>query len=464
MAVTSKNWPALNDIQAALPSLNYHYNCQVQNEVHMQKLDLFPDSAQITGPGLNIGGCNLPMLAETYGTPLYLYDRLTMDASVEMYRQALVKYYPGETGLTYAGKAWLCLAAAQWTMQQNLWLDCTGRGEIAIAAAAGVDRSHLLVHGVNKSLPDLESAIHHAGTIVVDNLNELERLVILSTTRTLPDLWLRFQPGVEVETHAHTLTGHAGSKFGMDREALLEAARICRRNRMPLKGLHFHLGSQFRQASPLQPAIEFILELAAEVGFETAWTLSPGGGWGVAYHESELPQPDMEEYIHTIVAAVVHGCEVHRLPLPRLQLEPGRSLVARAGVALYRVGTVKHSAGRTWVLLDGGMSDNPRPALYAAKYSALCANRPSEFDKEPVCLAGPYCESGDVLIMDIPMPCLEPGDLIAVPVSGAYQLSMSGNYNGSLRPAVLWLDNGNAYLIQQREAAEDLLRRDIPLL
>jgi diaminopimelate decarboxylase len=429
----------------------------------LNRLDLFPDTTCITDKGLAIAGCDLAALADEYGTPLYLYDRLTLDACVRRYQEALAQSYPVESGLTYAGKAYLSLAMAQWTQQQGLWVDCTGQGEIGIAVAAGVKPECLLVHGVNKSPADLAAAFQRAGTIVVDNLSELERILSLSAGRRVPALWLRFQPGVTVETHAAIQTGQSGSKFGMEREAILQAAQLCRQHGLPLTGLHFHLGSQLRDPAPLGAAITRVLDLALEMGFEAGWKLSPGGGWGVAYHEDELPQPDLNEYVRFVAEAVVQGCRQRGLPLPYLRLEPGRSLVARAGVAVYRVGTVKRSPEPTWALLDGGLADNPRHALYGARYSAMVVNRPSDANEEPVCLAGPYCESGDVLIMDLPFPKVEPGDLIAIPVSGAYQLSMSSNYNGAFRPAVLWLADGQARLIQRRESAEDLLRRDQPL-
>ena len=186
----------------------------------------------------------------------------------------------------------------------------------------------------------------------------------------------------------------------------------------------------------------------------------PGGGWGVPYHEDELPHPGIREYVAFLSKRLVEGCQGRGLPLPLLQLEPGRSLIARAGVALYRVGAVKHTASRLWLLLDGGMADNPRPALYGARYTALPVSSPNRSCDNPAWLAGPFCESGDILIQDLLMPELKEGDLIAIPVSGAYQLSMSSNYNGARRPAVLWLTDGKAQLIQRREELEDLVNRD----
>jgi diaminopimelate decarboxylase len=365
--------------------------------------------------------------------------------------------------VTYAGKAFLCLAMAQWTQQQGLWVDCSGQGEIGIAAAGGVKPEHLLVHGVNKSPQDLKAACRYGGAIVVDHLEELEALISMAAEASIPEVWLRFQPGVEVDTHTHIQTGQAGSKFGMERQDLERAAGLLRRSGRPLKGLHFHLGSQIRQAAPVGEAIRRTLEAAAGIGMTGNWTLSPGGGWGVAYNENELPLPETRDYVQLVAREVTEGCRRGGLPLPRLQLEPGRSLAARAGVAVYRAGAVKHSGGRTWVLMDGGLADNPRQALYGVNYSALVVDRPNAPPEERVCLAGPYCESGDVLSMDLPMPSVKAGELIAVPVSGAYQLSMSSNYNGACRPAVLWVKEGKAQLIQERERPADLLRRNKPL-
>lgn len=452
----------------------------------MNRLPLFPDTTKIEKDALTIAGQDLAFLADKYGTPLYLYDQATLDNAVACYKDALASSYPGpvsspkRASVTYAGKAWLSVTLAQWTQRHGLWLDCTGEGEIAIARAGGVAREHILVHGVNKSNADLEAAVEHAGTIVVDNLPELKRIdVILSKAKslstiardssvaTLPQhgikLWLRLQPGLAVDTHAYTQTGGHNSKFGMDREELLEAALFCRERNLPLEGLHFHQGSQFRDPAPLRPAIELALGLARQIGFSGAWHFSPGGGWGVAYHEDELPHPDAKEYVRVIVESVVRGCQERGLDLPHLHIEPGRSIVARAGVALYRVETVKRQCGRTWLLVDGGLADNPRHALYGARYSCLTVACPGRERCERVHIAGPYCESGDVLIEDLPMPKVEAGELLAVPMSGAYQLSMSSNYNGARRPAVMWLDGKGARLVQRRETVEDVLRRDVNL-
>jgi diaminopimelate decarboxylase len=430
----------------------------------MSRLPLFPITAKIKNNVLTIAGHSLEHLAEQYGTPFYLYDRATMDVSTQDYKTALASHYPGHVSVTYAGKAYLGKAVAEWTRAHNLLVDCTGEGEIAIAQAGGVPRDHILVHGVNKSVADLCSAIKNAGTIVVDNLTELTRIKELFSKDNpeFPNLWLRLLPGVAVDTHhAHTQTGQHESKFGMTREEILEAAEFCKQNHLPLNGIHFHQGSNFRDARPLQAAIEIGLDLAKEIGFSDEWHFCPGGGWGVAYHEEELPQPDTNEYVRVIAKHVLGGCGSRGLKYPHLHLEPGRSLVARAGVAVYRVGSIKRRGAKVWILTDGGMTDNPRHAMYGARYSCLPVSNAGAEGSELVSIAGPYCESGDVVIEDLLMPRLDVGELLAIPAAGAYHLSMSSNYNGSRRPAVLMLEEGNVTLIQRRETVDDLLRRDV---
>jgi diaminopimelate decarboxylase len=436
------------------------------------RLALFPTSTRIQAESwperLVIAGCDLGKLAEQYGTPLYLYDQATMDEAVRAYQQALATFYPGEWGITYAGKAFLCVAMAQWVHRRGLWLDCTGVGELAAATAARVPRSQILVHGVNKSQEDLAASLDLAGTIVVDNLAELDRLVDLArkAKHPLPNLWLRLRPGLAVATHAYTQTGQEDSKFGMNQTEALEAARICCRHGLSLTGLHFHLGSQFRDPTPIGLAVDRTLDLTVTLQAESNWSpqvLCLGGGWGVAYHEDELPHPPIEEYVQYVAGRLAEGCQRRGLPLPHLRLEPGRSLVAQAGVALYRVGAIKQTTNRHWLMLDGGMVDNPRPALYGIRYSALPVQEPGRPSAGPTWLAGPYCESSDVIIEELPLPAVQAGELIAVPMSGAYHVSMSSNYNGACRPAVTWLQNGTAQLARRREEPTDLVRKDLSI-
>lgn len=409
-------------------------------------------------------------LAAAFGTPLYIYDQATMDAAVDEYRHALAAYYPAESDITYAGKAFLCTAIAQWTQQRDLWLDCTGAGEIHIATQADVPRSAILVHGVNKSHADLTAALKSAGTIVVDSLHELGDLLTLANQRDdlspLPDLWFRVRPGIAVETHSYTQTGQEDSKFGMSLTEVIEAIQIAKQHQLSVPGIHFHQGSHFHDPQPIGPAIATILDLLVEIESQTDWlpeVLCPGGGWGVPYHENDLPHPTIEEYVRFVCKAVVAGCRERDLKLPKLQLEPGRSIVASAGVAIYQVGSVKQTQNHRWLMIDGGLADNPRPALYQARYSALPAVAPDRSYNGPATLAGPFCESGDILIHDLDLPEIEAGEFIAVPVSGAYQLSMGSNYNGAVKPAVLWLNNGHAHLIQRRQEVSELTSLDFPL-
>ena len=453
------------------------------------RLALFPESTRVRGDSLFIAGHSLASLSADHGTPLYIYDRATLDLSVTEYKSALRGHYSAKSTVTYAGKAFLCKAIAQWTQSHNLMVDCTGEGEIGIAVAGSVPCENILVHGVNKSRADLQAALKFAGTIVVDNLTELKRIHVtlsdsegslpktsetLQSQRTLlhtvpaslresdRNLWLRLLPGVAVSTHhSHTQTGQHDSKFGMTREEILEAANFCKENNLPLNGLHFHQGSNFRNPEPLIPAIEMALDIAREIGFSGEWHFCPGGGWGVAYHEDELPNPSIESYVRGIAESVIEGCNQRGLNLPHLHLEPGRSLVARAGVAIYRVGAIKKRGDKVWILTDGGMADNPRFALYGARYSCLPIEGINRERGGKASIAGPYCESGDIVIENLPMPNLEEGELIAIPVAGAYHLSMSSNYNGARRPAVLMLEEGKVDVILRRETVDDLLKREM---
>lgn len=435
---------------------------------------IFPITTEIDKSGgadsLIIGGCPVAALAAEYGTPLYLYDRATLDEAVDSYRAAFAVHYPEGGEITYAGKAGINVALAQWAQRRGVWLDCTGVGELHVATVAGAGRERILVHGVAKSEADLRAAVRTAGVIVVDNLTELHKLGEMAAQhpphRPFPDLWLRLRPGLAVETHAFRQTGQQDSKFGMSARDARHAVHFAREQGLPLTGLHFHQGSHFRDPGPIGPAVEMALELAATLRDETGWTpehLSPGGGWGVAYHEDELPHPAIDAYVGYIAEKVRSGCAARRLPLPILHVEPGRSLVARAGVAVYRVEAVKRTENRRWVLLDGGMCDNIRPALYGARYTALPVDEPDRADLDPAWLGGPYCESGDVLAEELPLPDVVAGELIAVPASGAYHIAMSSNYNGALKPAVLWLDRGQAHLIQRRQTVTDLIARDLPM-
>jgi diaminopimelate decarboxylase len=433
------------------------------------RLALFPDTTSISNNALRIGGQDLTALAERFGTPLYVYDRTTLENTLGSYKAALRSFYAGQSYVTYAAKAFLCTRIARWVAQQGLWIDCTGEGETSIALSGRIPSSSIVVHGVNKSDADLDYALRNAGTLVLDNGSEASRLQrMLSTVReherspiALESTWVRLQPGISVATHhLYTQTGQSDSKFGMTRQEIQQVARLAKEGGLKVDGLHFHLGSNFRDVAPLARAIELALEVAAEIEMPEAWHFSPGGGWGVAYHEDELTWPRLDRYVQVIAETITRRCRSLGLSLPILHIEPGRSLIGRAGVAIYRVGAVKRRPSRTWLLVDGGMSDNPRYAMYGARYSCLPVSGAGRDLVEEVAIGGPHCESGDMLIENLQMPRIEEGELLAIPVSGAYQLSMSSNYNGAYRPAVAWLEAGKAELIVRREVASDLCRRD----
>ncbi|MCB0168628.1 MAG: diaminopimelate decarboxylase, partial [Anaerolineae bacterium] len=369
----------------------------------------------------------------------------------------------------YASKAFLCTALVGLMTKAGVGLDVASAGEIFIAQHGGADPAAMHLHGNNKSALDLSEALQAGvGRIVVDNVDELELLTKMATEQGRSvKIWLRITPDVAVETiHEYTVTGTADSKFGFPIEVADGVARelLSQNSPIELTGLHVHLGSHFHDADPVARALDRLLDLAA--GWQNAfgWPFSElcaGGGWGVRYHPDDPAMP-VEPFVAGVVAAVERGCRLRNLPLPQLILEPGRSLVAAAGVALYTVGSRKViPGGRTYVSIDGGLADNPRPALYRANYTAVLANRADEAETEPVAVAGPYCESGDILIQAVDLPVARPGDILAVPVAGAYQLAMGSNYNAALKPAVVFCDGDEVKLIQRRETFEDLIRRDV---
>lgn len=432
---------------------------------------ILPHTAAYDEAGeLGLAGVSLAGLAAAFGTPLYVYDVATMDAAAAAYAHALQKSYPGAWQVAYAAKAWLSTAMARWADTHQLGLDVVSGGELAIALAAGFPAERIHFHGNNKTRAELAQALaNDVGSIVVDHPGELAILDELARSQGRRQaIWLRVNPDVDVDTHGHTRTGHATSKFGLslaDGTAEAVARQALRLEGVRLTGLHCHVGSQFREAGPLVLAVERLLALAASLAAHTGWQpedLSPGGGWAVPYHPDQgAGLVPVEAYVPLVAQAVIDGCRGHGLALPRLVLEPGRSLVARAGVAVYTVGAVKQAGDVTYVFVDGGLADNPRPALYGARYLALLANRKGDGVPQRVHVAGPYCETGDVLIHDLDLPPARPGDLLAVPAAGAYQLSMSSNYNAARRPAVVWVENGHARLVQRRETVEDLLAREV---
>jgi diaminopimelate decarboxylase len=439
--------------------------------VHQNVLELFPDTTKVSDSGhVKVGGCDLVQLAEEYGTPLYVYDEATIRARAAAYREGLASAYGAQATVCYAGKAYCAPWLLKVLAQEGLGLDVVSGGELYTARQAGFPMQRVYVHGNNKSDDELfvalEAGVHR---IVVDNLEEVGRLARLAAERSITQaVLLRVAPGVEAHTHAHILTGAPDTKFGVsiDTGAAREAAEaIWHTESLQLTGLHAHIGSQIFELEPYQATVRRVIEFAAELraafGFELR-ELSPGGGFGVRYTPDDEPPIDPRRATRAIAEAVTQEAQRCGFELPELTIEPGRSIVAPAAVALYRVGSVKRIEGvRTYVAVDGGMADNIRPATYGARYSAVLANRVDDPVTETVAIAGRYCESGDVLIREAALPSARPGDLVAIPSSGAYQLSMASNYNLVPRPAVVVVRDGSARLVRRRETYDDLLAAEV---
>jgi diaminopimelate decarboxylase len=429
---------------------------------------LWPNTAAVLDGRLQIGGCDLTGLARQYGTPLYVLDADTIRSTAARYSAALRRAYDGNSSIHYASKALLNTGVAQLMQRLGLGLDVVSAGELAIAKHAGVPLSSVHLHGNGTPPAELAEAVALGiGRIVVDNLDQLEALASITASRSTPQpIMLRIAPDIADGAHAAIRTGAASAKFGMPLDDGTAARGVELALRSPgllLVGLHAHIGSQLRNFQALRDTVGRLLAFAAEQRALHEWTmteLSPGGGLAVAYLPDEQAG-DIDAYATTIGAAVAAGCQRVGLPLPRLVIEPGRSLIARAGVAVYSVtGRKSVPGGLDYLHIDGGMGDNARPALYNAQYTAVLVGRPLDPPGRPVQIAGRYCESGDILIGEVALPLAHPGDLLAVPVAGAYTLSMSSTYNGVPRPALLLLDDGLAHVLQRRETAADLVARD----
>jgi len=430
---------------------------------------IWPDTATISDGRLHLGGCDARALAAAYGTPLYVFDEATLRGAMRAYLAAF-RRQDAPFGVHYAAKALLNTALAQIVTQEGLGLDVVSGAELLVARRAGVPMERVHFHGNAPGDAELERAVAWGvGAVVVDNLDELERLAALTAGRERPQgVMLRVAPGIEARTHPSIATGGADSKFGLPPAALDAAATRLRASPgLRFLGLHAHIGSQIFDLQPLRAAVAVLVDLAARLrdchGLLVE-ELSPGGGLGAPYLAEEAA-PDIAAYAAALCASLRDRCAARALPPPRLTVEPGRSIVARAGVALYTVMGRKLAADGTtrYLHIDGGMADNPRPALYGARYTALLANRAAAPPGPPVSVAGRSCESGDVLLREVALPPAQPGDLLAVATAGAYTLSMASTYNLAPRPAVVLVAAGRARLIQRRETEDDLLARDVPL-
>jgi diaminopimelate decarboxylase len=439
-------------------------------------LGLLPSSAAVDAAGrLTVGGVELTGLATAHGTPLYVYDEDDLRARCAAYRVAFgAPNGDGRAGASYAGKAFLCVAMAQLVAEEGLDLDVATGGEAHVAHRAGFPPERMVFHGNNKSELELRLALTMGiGRLVVDGFDELERVeALVAGGLPRPRVLLRVAPGIEAHTHAYIATGAEDSKFGftLSNGAARDAAiRAAKSEAMELVGFHCHIGSQILSLDPYARAADVLAGLAADVRHATGQLveeLNLGGGLGVAYTADDLDGlPTIADFGGFVRAAHEAACAAAGLdPAPRLTVEAGRSIAAPAGLTLYRVGTVKAvPGGRTYVAVDGGMSDNPRPATYGARYEALLPARIGHERPLVATVAGKHCEQGDVLVRDAHLPSdVAVGDVLATPVTGAYAHSMASNYNLLPRPAVVFVRDGTSRVVVRRETYEDLVSRDVP--
>ncbi|PGM49395.1 diaminopimelate decarboxylase [Bacillus sp. AFS053548] len=416
---------------------------------------------------LEIGGCDTVDLVKKYGTPLYIYDEALIESKCREFHEAL-----RETGMkyqvAYASKAFLCVEQARLIEREGLCLDVVSGGELYTALQAGYPAEKIHFHGNNKTIEEIEEALNaKIGCFVVDNFFELEVLQALAEQRNEEVLiLLRVTPGVEAHTHEYVMTGQEDSKFGFDIMSgqANEAVEVSLNStNLKLLGVHSHIGSQIFEPDGFVHAINVLMSflngLKNDLGF-TAEILNVGGGFGIRYTSEDEPLA-VAKHIEKITTIIKQQCEELDYKLPELWLEPGRSIVGEAGTTLYTIGSTKTLPSiRKYVSVDGGMTDNIRPALYGSKYEAMLANRANDENKEVVSIAGKCCESGDMLIWDCNLPVVQNNDVLAVSCTGAYGYSMANNYNRIRRPAVVFVKDGVSREVVRRETYEDLVRND----
>ncbi|NET42144.1 diaminopimelate decarboxylase [Okeania sp. SIO2B3] len=432
--------------------------------------ELLPLTAKVNKlDHLEIGGWDVPALVEKFGSPLYILDEYTLRTACRQYRDALKQYYPGESLVLYASKAWSCLAVCAICGSEGLGIDVVSGGELYTAIQAGINPEKIYLHGNNKSLAELSLAVETDCVIVIDNWLELKTLADLKNEQTEglenpTKIMVRFTPGIECHTHEYIRTGHLDSKFGFDPNQLNDVfSFISQQQKLSFIGIHAHIGSQIFEVQPHQDLATVMVD-----AMTTAMThnlsvkeINMGGGLGIRYTEADDP-PSIETWVHNISKAMVDACQARQLPLPKLLCEPGRSIISPACITAYTIGSQKQVPEiRTYISVDGGMSDNPRPITYQSLYRMVVANKLSEPLTETVTVAGKHCESGDILVKNAMLPVTQPGDCLVVMATGAYNYSMASNYNRLPRPAGVLVNNNEVNVILQRETYQDLLSHDV---
>ena len=428
---------------------------------------IMPFTARINEKNnLEIGGCDVIELAETYGTPLYVYDETTIRKSCQGYKQAFSGYKNNQ--ILFASKAFMTKAMCCILKQEKFGIYVVSGGEIYTALKSGFPMENIFFNGNNKTIEELELALESGvGRITVDNFLELALLDNLAKSKNLQvNILLRITPGIECHTHEYIQTGHLDSKFGFDLSQLDEAIELINDeySNLVLKGLHSHIGSQIFEVQIYHDVVEIIINQFAKIKEKFGIILDEmnvGGGLGVKYQESDDP-PSIQDIADVIINSIKQNIVKYNVPEPNLIVEPGRSIICNAGVTLYMAGSSKQVPnGRKYIAVDGGMPDNPRPSMYQAKYNAIVANKANNKPEEKITIAGKCCESGDVLIKDIELPEVEPGDIIAIFATGAYNYSMSSNYNRIPKLASVLVQDGKSNVIIKRESYEDLISLDM---
>ncbi|GIO91888.1 diaminopimelate decarboxylase [Paenibacillus lactis] len=417
---------------------------------------------------LEIGGCDTSELKAQYGTPLYIVDEQAVRNRCREYIEAF-KASGLKFQVAYASKAFCVMAMCQLAEEEGMSLDVVSDGELYTALQAGFPVQRIHFHGNNKTPEEIEMAIDaEIGCFVVDNVVELHMLQAIAAEKNRKvNILLRLTPGVEAHTHEYISTGQTDSKFGFDigNGSAFEAVKLAAaQNNIQLIGIHSHIGSQIFEVEGFQMAVGRVAEFAAKVKADLGITfkvVNLGGGFGIRYVDGDTPL-HVSDYVKAITDAVKTHFAGIDSELPEIWVEPGRSIVGEAGTTLYTVGTSKDIPGvRKYVAVDGGMTDNPRPALYESKYEAILANRANEKPEETVSIAGKCCESGDMLIWDLDLPKVNTGDLLAVSCTGAYNYSMASNYNRIRRPAVVFVKDGQSRLVVRRESLQDIISNDV---
>lgn len=435
---------------------------------HADLSSVLPMTAEVRDGHLWVGGVDMVELARTQGTALYVMDEAQIRHQLREFR-TWTSFHWSNVETVYAAKAFMCKAMCRIVHEEGCMVLCASGGELAIALAAGVPATRIQVHGNNKTIDEITEAVD-AGVdrIIADSLLELERISAIATARGVEqDVLLRVTPGVRPDTHGYIQTGQEDSKFGFGLNHGLAMEGIRAAIALPgvrFAGLHMHIGSQIFALQSYSKAIEVMVDFMRRVLEETGAAvrdLDVGGGIGIKYGLADEPST-IEQFGKVVVDGIKEECERNGLPVPRILVEPGRAVVAGAGITLYTVGVVKEIPGiRTYVAIDGGMTDNIRPALYGARYECLVANRADEPRTEIVTIAGKHCETGDLIARDTPIQVVDTGDIVCVCATGAYCQSMSSNYNKQVRPGVVFVADGESRMVVRRETYDDLMRCDV---